>query len=90
MRICNSVCDCFNSICSGCIIYSRKRVRWRGKGQWSPYAFRNGDYDALHFHTGSTKINLLKYSFWREREGVKKKECSVYAFDNVDNYGRPG
>ena len=26
---------------------------------WPSYAFKNVDYDALHFHTGSLKINIL-------------------------------
>ena len=39
---------------------------------------------------GSLKINILKVlSFWKGgREGVTQKECSVYAFDNVDNSWR--
>ena len=57
-----------------------------GGGQWPPYAFLNVDYDALHFHTGSVKSTFSKYSFVREGGG-HKKECSVYDFDNVDNYG---
>ena len=44
------------------------------------------NYDALHFHTGVAKINISKNSFVREGGG-HKKEYSVYAFDNVDNYG---
>ena len=48
--------------------------------------FLNVDYDALHFHMGSYKINIFKVLSW---EGVTKKEYSVYAFDNVDNSGRP-
>ena len=43
--------------------------------------FKNVDYDALHFHTGSLKINIFR--------GGHKKEYSVYAFDNVDNCGLP-
>ena len=35
---------------------------------------------------GSIKINILKVLFW-EGGGVSKQE--YYAFDNVDNYGRP-
>ena len=38
-------------------------------------------------HTGSLKINIFKVLFWEG--GGHKKEYSVYAFDNVDNYGRP-
>ena len=43
------------------------------------------------FHTGSVKINIFKVLFWEGgREGGRsQKEYSVYAFDNVDNYGRP-
>ena len=37
---------------------------------------------------GVAKINIFKYSFGREGGGPKN-EYSVYAFDNVDNYGRP-
>ena len=36
---------------------------------------------------GSLKINIFKVHFWG-REGVTKKEYSVYVF-NVDNSGRP-
>ena len=39
------------------------------------------------FIPGSPKSTFSKYSFGRE--GVTKKEYSLYAFDNVDNYGRP-
>ena len=59
---------------------STQSMLW-GRGSMTPYAFKNVDYDALHFHTFS------KYSFWREGGG-HKKEFSVYAFDNVDSYGR--
>ena len=48
------------------------------------YAFLNVDYDA---HTGSLKINNFKVLFWEG--GVHKNEYSMYAFDNVDSYGRP-
>ena len=47
-----------------------------GGGHGLLYAFKNVDYDALHFHTGPLKINILKYSFGREGEG-HKKEYSV-------------
>ena len=57
-----------------------------GGGQWPPYALLNVNYDALHFHTGSLKIDIFEVLFW---EGVIKKEYSAYAFDKVDNYGRP-
>ena len=50
--------------------------------------FKNVDYDALHMHAGSLKINIFKVLFWKGGRG-HKKEFSVYAFDNVDNYGRP-
>ena len=38
---------------------------------------------------GSSKSTFSKYSFGRERGGHKNSTYSVYAFDNVDNYGRP-
>ena len=47
--------------------------------------FKNVDYDALHMHTGSLKINIFKVLSWEE--GVTKKS-TLYAFDNVDNCGR--
>ena len=48
--------------------------------------FKNFDYDALHFHTGSLKTHIFQVLFW---EGVvTKKEYSVYVFENVDNSGR--
>ena len=46
----------------------------------------NVDYNALHFRTGSLKINTFKV---RECGRGSQKEYSVYAFDNVDNSGRP-
>ena len=49
-------------------------------------AFKNVDYDALPFPRGSLKINIFKVLFWEGGKG-HKKEYSVYAFDNVDNYG---
>ena len=41
--------------------------------------FKNVDYDSLHFHLESFKINIFKVLFWEG--GVSKKECSVYTFD---------
>ena len=32
---------------------------------------KNAEYDVLHFHTGSLKINIFKVCFWGE--GVTKK-----------------
>ena len=37
--------------------------------QWPPYAFKNVDYDTLHFHTGSVKINIFKVLFWVGERG---------------------
>ena len=45
------------------------------------------DYDALHFHMKSLKINIFKVLFWHG--AGHKKSYSVYAFDNVDKSGRP-
>ena len=42
-----------------------------GGGKWALYAFKN-DYDALHFHMGSLKINIFKVLLIG-REGVTKK-----------------
>ena len=50
---------------------------------------KNVDYDALHFHMGSLMINIFKVFFWERDRGGHKKEYSVYAFDKVDNAGRP-
>ena len=50
-----------------------------GGGQWSPCTFQNVDYEALHFHTGVAKINILKYIFGREGGG-HKNEYSMYRF----------
>ena len=47
--------------------------------------FKNVDYDALHFHTGSLKINIFKVLFWDG--GVHKQEYPVNPFDNDDNFG---
>ena len=69
------------------IFTSVHRVPWEGGGQWLPYACFNVDYDALHFLMVLLKINIFKLLFWQGgREGVTKKE---YAFDNVENCGRP-
>ena len=45
---------------------------------------KNVDYDALHFHAGSLKINIFKVLFLEGGRG-HKKEYSMYAFDDVDN-----
>ena len=59
-----------------------------GGGQWPSHAFKNVDYDALQFHTGSVKsIDIFRVLFLEG--GGHKKEYSVYTFDNVDNYGGP-
>ena len=50
-------------------------VCWGGGGQWSRYAYKMFDYDALHFHTGSVKSTFSKYSFGRE--GVTKRVLCV-------------
>ena len=42
-----------------------------GGGKWPRTLFLNVDYDALHFHTGSLKINIFKVLFWEG--GVTKK-----------------
>ena len=63
------------------------RVCW-GRGSMVAVHFLNVDYDALHFRSGSFKINIFKVLL-RGREGVTKKEYSVYAFENIDNSGRP-
>ena len=34
---------------------------------------KNVDYDALHFHTGSLKINIFKILFWEGGRGSQKK-----------------
>ena len=52
-------------------------------------AFFNVDYDALHFNTELLKINIFKVLFWEGGRGSLKRILSVYAFDNVDNSGRP-
>ena len=50
-----------------------------GGGQWSLYAYKMFDYDALHFHTGSVKSTFSKYSFGREGGGHKNSAlCTVF------------
>ena len=44
-----------------------------GGGQGLLYAFKNVDYDALHFHMGVAKINIFKVLFWEGGRGVTKK-----------------
>ena len=46
-----------------------------GGGQWSPYAYKMFDYDALYFHTGSVKSTFSKYSFGREGGVTKRVLC---------------
>ena len=80
---------CFSKGSSKIVIIFKRvhRVRW---GEWVNgrcTLFKNVDYDALHMHTGSLKINIFKVLFWEG--GGHIKEYSVYAFDNFDNYGRP-
>ena len=48
-----------------------------GGGQWPLYAFLNVDYDALHFHTGVTKINIFKVLFWEGGRGSQKRVLCV-------------
>ena len=60
----------------------------RGGGrQWSPYAYKMFDYDALHFHTGSVKSTFSKYSFGREGGGHKKSAlCTLFIMlTNMDD-----
>ena len=50
-----------------------------GGGQWSPYAYKMFDYDALHFHTGSVKSTFSNNSFGREGGGHKKSAlCMLF------------
>ena len=48
---------------------------------------KNVDYDALHFHKGSLKINIFKVLSWERVRVSQKRLYSVYAFDNVDYSG---
>ena len=48
-----------------------------GGGQWPPYAFKNVDYDALHFHTGSLKINIINIFKVLFREGGRGSQKRV-------------
>ena len=45
-----------------------------GGGQLPHYAFLNGDYDALHLHTGLLKINIFEVL---SREGGKGSQKIV-------------
>ena len=41
--------------------------------------FKNVDYDALHMHTGSLKINIFKVLFWEEgRRSQKSVLCARF------------
>ena len=46
---------------------------YAGGGQWPPNAFLNVDYDSLHFHTGSLKINIFEILMG----GCHKKSTSL-------------
>ena len=46
--------------------------------------FLNVDYDAMHFHMGSLKINIFR-ALCREGGRGSQKNYSGYAFDNVDD-----
>ena len=57
---------------------STQSTLW-GEGQWPLYAFFNVDYDALHFHTGSLKINIFKVIFWEGGRGSQKSTlCMLF------------
>ena len=59
-----------------------------GGGQWTLYVFFiKVDCDALNFHTGSLKNQHVQSALFGGRGS--QKEYAVYAFDNVDNGGRP-
>ena len=73
-------------VVQNCYNFQRVHIVHTGRHQWPAYVFLNVDYDALHFHTGSLKINIFKVLFWDG--GGHKKDYTVYAFDNVGNYGR--
>ena len=72
--------------------YSQAFTEYAGRGsQRPPYALKKYyyHYDALHFHTKPLKINIFKLRFYEGEREVHKKQYFVYAFDNVDNSGRP-
>ena len=46
---------------------------------YTQYAFKNVNYDALHFHMESLKINIFNVLLWERRRG-SQKEYSVYGF----------
>ena len=58
-----------------------------GGGQWPLYAFLNVDCDGLYIHMESLKIYIFKVHCTLLGGRGHKKECSVYAFDNVNNSG---
>ena len=52
--------------------------------------FLNVDFYAFHFHIRIVKNQHFQSTLLGGREGGgHKKEYSVYAFGNVDYYGRP-
>ena len=40
--------------------------------------YKNVDYDALHFHTGSLKINIFNVIFGRKRVTEKSTLCTLF------------
>ena len=64
---------------SSIIVIIFKNTTVGGGGQWSQYAYKMFDYDALHFHTLSVKSTFAKYSFGREGGGHKKSAlCTLF------------
>ena len=74
--------EVINSKGSSRIVIIFTRVCW---GEWPLYTFLNVYYDALHFHMGSSKINIFKVLFW---EGVVKKSsvCTLLIMLDDPNY----
>ena len=44
-----------------------------GRGSMATVSFLKFDYDELHFHTGSLKINILEVLFWEGGRGSQKE-----------------
>ena len=60
-------------VVQNCHHFQVHRVCW---GEWVNCGltlFLNVDYEALHFHMGSLKINIFKVLFWEGGRGHKKK-----------------
>ena len=60
------------------IIFTRAYTEYAGgSSKWPPYALKNVDFGALHFHTGVVKNQHFQSTVLGRRQGGHKKEYYV-------------